>query len=402
METRKKQGEAMTEKIHQLITITGAKNTGKTTLAATFEPPSALGKVAYFDAEKSANHFRSELKGRGLADFGMYIDLQERFSSLPSDDDLLDRLNKGEAPWVNQEQKNALIGYYQHILECFSVLPENQYRTLVLDTAEKFESGMAAYVEANKAKFGVTTTAYGKLWTEGVFPLYENLFQALYGRGVENLILVFHLKNVWDGSRPVPGKVAMSGKKILYRLSSLMLWLVNDSRNSNGEPAGLVLKERMGKVSAENDEWHIQQMLPPRIPTCTWKEIRRYLKSGYSVSQPSPLEMRSSQEDQMISELYSDAQLALMMADAKLQEQENTMALVQAGIMPTQSFGSPEGNEATNPVDIVTNVDKPTNRAEAIKAWKELGRPVPMLFQKLAGVEDGEIENKWESIIAEE
>ena len=104
----------------------------------------------------------------------------------------------------------------------------------------------------------------------------------------------------------------------------------------------------------------------------------------------------------MISELYSDAQLALMMADAKLQEQENTMALVQAGIMPTQSFGSPEGNEVTNPVDIVTNVDKPTNRAEAIKAWKELGRPVPMLFQKLAGVEDGEIEGKWESIIAEE
>lgn len=401
----------MTETISQLITITGARGTGKTTLAATYCPPSKLSKVAYFDAEKSANNFRSQLRENKLGDFGYYVDLQETHfgKGIPSDDDLLDRLNRGDVPWVTKKQRSALIGYYQNLLGAFVGLPKNTYTTLVLDTAEKFEAGMAAYVEVNKEKFGITFTAYGKLWTEGVFPLYEALLQALWGRGIETVILTFHLKNVWEGSRPVPGKVAMSGKKVLYRLSSLMLWLVNDSRNTNGAPAGLVLKERQGHVGATNDEWEIRRMLPPRIPTCTWKEMRWYLKEGYNNSNPKLLELRSPAEEEMISPLLTDAQAALMMSDARLQEQENTLALGQMGLLTTSDSKSIDlsveiGREVGGDTTSATNVDNevtnlPRTKAEAIAAWRKLGKPIPLLLRKLQGVSEDEISGRWERII---
>ena len=288
-------------------------------------------------------------------------------------------------------------------------LIQNKKAYFNYEILEKFEAGMAAYVEVNKEKFGITFTAYGKLWTEGVFPLYEALLQALWGRGIETVILTFHLKNVWEGSRPVPGKVAMSGKKVLYRLSSLMLWLVNDSRNTNGAPAGLVLKERQGYIGATNDEWEIRRMLPPRIPTCTWREIRKYLQGGYNNRNPNPRELRSQAEEDMIEPmLLSDAQMALMLSSDRLQEQENTLTLGQMGLLATTD-GKPvdlsaEIDGANNPV---TNVDTkvtnetsgPKTKAEAIAAWKKLGRPIPLLLRKLQGVSEDEIPGRWEGII---
>lgn len=421
---RRKMGKPMTENIPQLFVFTGARNTGKTGLAATYalrdagddkdKINAALSGIAYFDAEKSANRIRQQFAENKLADFGHYVDLQEMFSALPTDEDLLDRLNKGEVPWVTKEQRNALIGYYQHILQAISDLPRNKYSVFVLDTAEKFESGMAAYVEANKTKFGITSTAYGKLWTEGVFPLYENLLQAIWGRGIETIILNFHLKNVWEGSRPVPGKVAMSGKKILYRLSSLMLWLVNDSRNTYGEPAALVLKERMGRMVFEGGRFRMRQMLPPRIPTCDWYHIGEYLRDGYNNANPSDLEVLSRSEQDMISPLLTDAQTALMLADAKLQQQENTMALGQMGLVQqgekVEDLSSKwdGGSSETSVTNAVTNAENevtnsvPKSRAEAMKAWLALGRPIPELLGKLAGVEDGDVEKVWEDMVRDE
>ena len=382
------------ETINQLIVITGARGTGKTTLAATYRKPSELKKVVYADSEKSANNFRAGLLDAKLGDFGQYLDLQERFQDLPDDNDLLDRISKGNPPWVSVGQQGALIDYYEYMLGQLAGIPRDTYNTLVIDTIEKLEAGMAAYVDKNKAKFGVTTTAYGKLWSEGVFPLYQNLLQGIYGRGIETIILVSHLKNVWEGSHPVPGKVSMSGKKILYTLSSLMLWLVNDSRNPNGEPAALVIKERMGKIATVDDDWSIKSMLPPRIPTCTWKEIRRYLEVGYNISDPHSREKRSPAEDEMISDLYTDAQLALMLADAKLQEQQTTLEIVKVGGV---SIGTAE--DAKPIVKSSNNV--PSNRLEALNMWRNMGRKIPDFNHKLTelGVDDDQIVARWLEII---
>ena len=394
----------MEKGIKQLFTVTGARGTGKSTLAATYLPPSRIKEVIYLDTEKSANNIRANLKRLGLDDFGKYIDLQERFSDLPKDDDLLDRINRGEPPWASSCERNALIGYYQHVIgELSTELVQDKYSVAVIDTGEKVEAGMAAFVEANKGRFGVTTTAYGKLWTEGVYPLYQNLFQGIWQRGVDTIILNFHLKNVWDGNRPVPGKVGMSGKKILYTLSSLMLWLENDSRNPNGEPAALVIKERLGQADAEmvkEDRWGWKQTLPPRIPCATWEEIDKYLSGEYKYnpSAPKPKEVRSPGEDDMISDLYNDAQLALMLTDAKLQEQSNTLALVEAGIV-----GSPV--LASDPVAVVVSDNgggsvSPKSRADALAAWRALGRAVPVLLKRIAGLGDDQIAAQWDTIVA--
>lgn len=405
-------GESIKERIPQLFVFTGARNTGKSTLAYSYpyrldgddkdKINAHLAETAVFDSENSANNFRKELARNGLGDFGTYINLQERFTGLPSDDDLLDRISKGEPPWVDNSSQNALIGYYEHIVEAFNSLMKNSRRNAILDTGEKFEAGMAAYVEANKRKFGITSTAYGKLWSEGVFPLYQNFIQGVYGRGIETLILVFHLKNVWEGSRPIPGKVAMSGKKILQYLSSLMIWTVNDSRNAYGEPAGLVLKERMGRMVFEGGRFRMRQMLPPRIPTCDWFNIENYLQNGYNNSNPSPREQLSKAEEEMISPLLTDAQTALMLSDARRQEQENSLLMAQAGLLPTSSatniIGSDSDRDSSETLQSSPLVQKPRNRAEAVQFWKNLGRPIPELMRKLSGMEDGEIEGRWDEI----
>jgi len=153
------------------------------------------------------------------------------------------------------------------------------------------------------------------MWSEAVYPLYDHLIESLYGRGVQTIILCSHLKTPWEQNQPVPNAVKPAGKKILFRLSSLMLWLVK----GNPEPAGLVLKERLGRLHAVDGKWKIRRMLPERIPVCTWEEIGRYLREGCNLENPGPGEKMTANEEQMISDLLTDRQMDLMILTAKQQ-----------------------------------------------------------------------------------
>lgn len=307
----------------QLIVITGARNTGKTTLAWTYLPPSQIKNMYIHDSEKSGNRVLTNLEKLNKNP-GKYVSLGSRFNNLPKTEDLLSRISSGNLPWVDTKGRDALIEYYEYILNDLDKnLEHGKYKVYIHDTIEKLEAGMAAWTEANKKAAGVTTTAYGKLWSSGVFPLYENFIEALFNRGIETVILTSHLKNPWEGNRPVPGKVAPSGKKILYRLSSLMLWLVNDRSNQDGAPAGLVIKERMGNLEIDsNDEWKIKRMLPERVPHCTWQDISKYLANGCDLANPAPGEKMSPQEREMISELLTDEQMKLMILAEEKEIQE--------------------------------------------------------------------------------
>jgi hypothetical protein len=292
-----------------------------------------MSKVFWHDSEQSANRIKKDFEN-AKTPLGYYLNIGSRFSDLDSTDDLLSRINNGELPWVDATQRGTLASYYQYILNDIDEnLTPGKYDLYVHDTLEKLESGMAAWVENNKRTAGVSSTAFGKLWSEGVYPLYEALIEAIFGRGVKTIILTSHLKNPWEGGRPVPGKVAPSGKKLLYKLSSLMIWLVNERKNSNGSPAGLILKERMGKLTSENGVWVSKRMLPERIPSCTWSEIDRYLTDGCDLANPAPGESMSPSEKEMISELLTDEQMKLMsLAEEidieELKQQSNTGILV--------------------------------------------------------------------------
>jgi len=311
----------------QLIVITGARGTGKSTLAWTFLPPDDISGVYIHDSEKSGNRILSNLKKLDKEP-GKYVSLGSRFSNLPETEDLLSRINAGELPWVDTKGRDALIEYYEYILDDLDKnLTSGTYKVYVHDTIEKLESSMAAWVQANKRKAGVTTEAFGKLWSSGVFPLYENLLEALFNRGIETIIFTSHLKNPWQGNKPIAGKVAPSGKKILYKLSALMLWLVNERKNADGAPAGLVLKERMGNLEIKDNKWSVTRMIPERIPHCTWNDIDRYLTDGCDLSNPADGETMSATEKSMISELLTDEQMKLMI----LSEQKDIEEMKQQG-----------------------------------------------------------------------
>ena len=301
----------------RLIVITGPRGSGKTTLAATLVPPSQVDTVYYHDSENSANAIVEQMAEHKLA-FGRYVSLNDRWGNLPPESDLLNRITSGRLPWVDTGSRRTMEEYYKYILEDLERnLEPNKYGVYIHDTLEKLEAGMAAWVDGNRKQAGVTTLAHGRLWTEGVFPLYEQLLSALFARGVHTVILTSHLKTPWEDNRPMVGKVTPSGKKLLYRLSSLMLWLINDGNNADGAPAALVLKERMGKLTVEDGQWVPRRMLPARIPHCTWTDIDRYMKQGCDLSNPAPGETPSAKEREMISELLTDEQMRLMILSAE-------------------------------------------------------------------------------------
>jgi len=324
--------------MNSLIVITGARGTGKTTLAASYKPPSEVNQIYYHDAENSANHIVEELKKNGLA-FGRYVDLNARFSDLP-DSDLLSRIGQGKLPWVTETERSTLEGYYSWVINDLAQnLEPDKYSVYIHDPAENFEAGMAAWVQPRRKQTGYSSEAYGKMWTEGVFPLYQNAIAAVHQRGVETVFFITNVRTPWEGKQRIVSKVIPSGKKILYRLSQLFVWLVHEPSNPDGAPAGLVLKERLGqmKVNKETDKWVISRRLPRRIPHCTWDDINRYLEEGCDLANPMPGEIPTPDEEAMMSELLTDAQMRLMVleAETELAEVKVQGSLLKDENMPT-------------------------------------------------------------------
>lgn len=367
---------------NELVVITGPRGVGKSILAATYLKPGNEQRIYVHDSENSMNRVLTSHKKLGTS-FGRYVDLKARFGNLPAEDDLLDRISAGNLPWVDEKARSNLAAYYEYIVKDLADNVEaGKYDVYIHDTLEKFEAGMAAWVEGNKRKAGVTTTAYGKLWTEGIYVLYDNLLTALYGRGIQTIILCSHLKNPWEGNRPVPNKVVPAGKKILYRLSSLFLWLVKEGSNSDGAPAGLVLKERMGDLQiGEDGEWAIQRMLPERIPHCTWKDIRKYLKNGCNLNNPASGESMSQMEREMISELLTDEQMRLMILDAEkeLAEAKQQAMLVGAGTTTgTFDLPAPAQEQSQSPFEAqVAEMVKKGKTEQEIKS--ATGKAMPLV-----------------------
>ena len=300
------------------IVITGAKGVGKTFLAATYAPPGMESRVFWHDSERSANNVTRKLERLGRS-FGYYRNLGSRFDSLPDEADLLTRINREDLPWVNSRQRNALADYYLFtIRDLCENMGKDQYDVYVHDTIETLESGMVAYVSANKGPTGWSRDSHGRMWSEAVYPLYDHLVESLFIRGVKTVILCSHLKTPWENNQPIPNSVKPAGKKILYKLSTLMLWLVKGKK----APSAIVLKERLGDLSIGSDgDWDVECKLPERIPVCTWREIDRYLKEGCDLDNPAPGERMTPDEERMISDLLTDRQMDLMISTAKKQAQ---------------------------------------------------------------------------------
>jgi hypothetical protein len=273
--------------------------------------------MVVFDTEDSMSNILDNNSKLNL-EFGAYVPMYKRFSV---DEDLLGRIAKGSLPWVSNKQKGALVEYYEFMVaELDRVLSKGKFEYLVWDTVEPLEASMAAWAEQNRGLSGWSgQRAFGRLETEAIRPLIENLFEAVARRGIKYILLTSHLRRLWEGERPVPNKVAPGGRlTLLSRLSTMMLWLSPGVGNTDGAPAAIVLKARKAVETIENDNWVVRRSLPERIPHFTWEDVRRYERDGCDMENPAPGEVMTASERDMVSEFLSDAQMRLMTLGAEM------------------------------------------------------------------------------------
>lgn len=300
--------------------FTGAKGSGKTTAIAFHVPPQEYSKLCVFDTEDSWSDVIRNLSSLKIQP-GAYIRAYERFQPKG---DLLNLMAKGQLPWVDTQQKNSLVSYYNWFIETIDkTLSKGQYKYFAIDSVEPIEAAMTAYIETNRGKAGWSgDRSYGRMETEGVRPLYEGLLEAVSQRGVETILLSSHLKQPWEGNKPIPNKVEPGGRmKLLSRISSMMFWLVQNGENPDGAPAAIVLKARLGNAQIIDGQWQVRRVLPQRIPHFTWSDVRRYQEHPADLKNPAEGETLTRSEQEMISEMLTDEQMKLMLLNAEAEVQ---------------------------------------------------------------------------------
>jgi len=304
----------------RVIVVTGAKGSGKSTALATYPPATeeAMAATVVVDTEDSMNDIYEQYSAAKMP-----FTLLRAYDRFKADDDLLKAIAAGKLPWVNNaKQKSALVGYYEWFVKTLDeTLSKGKYKYLIIDTIEPIEAAMTAWAETNKNLSGWSgTKAYGRLETEAVRPLYENLLEAFTQRGIETILMSSHIKRVWEDDKPILNKVQPGGRMaVLSRLSSMMFWVVQSADSIYGEPAAIVLKARMGLMEAVNGRWQPRRVLPRRIPHFNWSAVDAYIAHPADLTNPAPGEIMTSEEREMVSEMLTDEQMRLMVVGAEIE-----------------------------------------------------------------------------------
>jgi hypothetical protein len=350
--------------VKNLIVITGSRGSGKSTALATIAPAQEMKRVFVLDTENSMSDIVEQVG------FGKYVRAYDQYNL---DDKALSRIARGDLPWVDSTQLNALVKLYEWFVKTLDKeLVKGKFDYVLIDTIEPIEAAMAAAVEAGKVKFGWSgKRAFGGMETEGVRPLYENVIEAIFNRGVHTIGVSTHIKRVWEGNTPVLNKVKPGGRLVvLSRLSTLMVWLVPNVGNPDGAPAGLILKARKGKMEALDDgSWYVRRIYPQRVPAFTWMDLKNYEKEPANLRNPQPGEVPTSGEMEMISEFLTDEQMKLMVVGAELELEAQSGAILTG----TPEMGKMDEiasmlEDGKSPVEIARELNVTLNAVREAKA----------------------------------
>lgn len=331
----------------QIYFLTGSKGSGKTTGTFSFLRVSDYPTVFYIDTEDSASDILRANKELGL-ELGKYVRAYERLSGTK---DIIAEVAAGRLPWVNEKEKSALIQYFDWLKKMLNTeLTAGKFTTLIMDTIEPVEAAITAYVEVNKQKAGWSgDRSYGRMETEGVRPILDNLFEGIHQRGVQRIILTSHVKPVWMEKKPILNKVEPGGRLALWsRISSCMFWLVPNYENEDGAPAALVLKARFGNREIDKETGFVttRRVLPQRMPRFSYADILEYKKHPANLKNPQPGEVPTLEEKEMMSEFLNDAQMRLMVLGLE-------QGLAESNIITPSSPVAMPGSEALSLPELI-------------------------------------------------
>jgi len=277
--------------------ISGYRGVGKSFLASQADIPA---NVIYVDLEEKGSGIHEQLH------FGSYRPLTREVAQ-----------EKGEDAGPGD--------LYPALTDTFSSIEQDRFTVAVIDNIKPLEDAARHAVEADPKKFGVSLSnvrsgRFGGAWP-GVHYIVSNLMDILQSRGIRLIIVTAHIRPRWGGAGPIPGKYNLRGVDRWQELSILTLILIH------GEfapiPAALVQKEQLGLIQydSEAEDFIVKRRLPLRIPSCTFSEIRRYLREPADIRDPQPGEIPTADETSPFDAKLSTEQMAYIMAGVSVEKE---------------------------------------------------------------------------------
>ena len=352
------------------VQVSGARGVGKTTFAIT--TGATPDKIAFFDGEASATNYHAQLH------FGTYHNL------------ILETISMyGSTPTDEQ--------YYIAVSDMIDSMPDGKYDVLVFDNVLRFESGLVSYVQNNHKQFGISS---GQM--AGAPALIWGPIKARYEQAIVSwlakagmVIVTTPIGEQWVHGKP-SGVYRPKGKDVLEWLTGLRIWL--QFRRGSKIPSGLVLKDRITKLSVIDGLIQPQSVLPRKINPCTWANIKEYMEHPADTNNPSPDEELTEDEWATLNGSLPKDKL-LQLEVARLQLQADARAEIQAKAI------AKEDRESTGPQFADTLQSKtPRNVAELIaNAFSSLELSLDDI-QRISGknvltASNGEVAEIWEQLV---
>lgn len=310
-------GQMYTGKTHFLLDIARGKIPWKKVVAFDFE----LGMATYLDGhedESSPYH--------GITYFNVWEELG--------------KIDGGDAP-------DALWVWFRNKVKALAAT--GKYDLILIDTAGEVEESLEAYIAKNPGKFNLTAEQIAKTALKWVAHSREwtRLLASTAGK-IQTLAYSVHLRTKYVGGKPTT-QSEPTGKKSLFKLTSLFLWLepAKDSRVPNAK----VLKDR---IETRTDP--PRHCLPTFIKKCTPNRIRFYMENPVGLKktatdQAAEKEQKLSKEEMTM--LAETAKLETAQAKARAAELQVEAEKSKARLLKKQNKKSGLNPDATRDDDPV-------------------------------------------------
>lgn len=258
-----------------------------------------------------------------------------------------------------------------------------QYRVLMVDPFSEIEQGLARYVENNPQVFGYTANQFklssGLFWgcVKDALKADLDLLRTYY----ETIYLTVHMRQEFKGGKPTK-KMEPKGKTTLMELASLFLEFSRKPDPAGvirPEPSATVLKSRLSHISIKPDGgFDILPILPPRIPTATPAEIRRYIATPANYN-------RLKKDEKLVTEVMSDEErLVLESQIAEDNRAAQEAELAKAERMAQAAESQRKLIEASAPVNSSRDGDIAQSAEEKAQAAEDERRAMLAKVRQLA------------------